>query len=439
MDREPAGIRAAFLCYELLWGAMMPLLSLNHRLSEGFRERRGAVPPRPSDVWIQAASVGEAYLAREILMRLGPFPSPMEVLLTTNTRQGWDIHRQTAALPAVSSRNIRPRVAYFPFDRPSVMKTMVRRVKPTVAVLLETEIWPGFFRELRSTGARVFIVNGRISRRSLDRYLLWPSLWRRAAPHQVLAVSEVDAARFRRLFGSIRVTVMPNIKFDRIDHGLETGGECRQVDLPAPIRPPFVILGSVRREEESLTVGIIARVRERSGHAVIGLFPRHLHRIGAWQRRLNRMGVPWVLRSRFRGWREGTVPGGTVVLWDVVGELATAYRHAEAAFVGGSLAPLGGQNFIEAVIAGVVPVIGPSWEDFRWVGEAFFESGLARIADDWRGVADQLIHDLNHPPPRSRVRSTARAYFSRRKGGAAQVCGLISTCLAARPQGRLSR
>ncbi len=174
---------------------------------------------------------------------------------------------------------------------------------------------------------------------------------------------------------------------------------------------------------------VIQRIRRADSRVAIALFPRHLHRIGAWRGRLDRLGVSWVLRSALEAYPNSALPAGVVILWDAVGELSEAYGRARAAFVGGSLAPLGGQNFIEPLMNGVIPVIGPSWEDFKWVGEALFTSGLARIGADWRAVADLLIRDLNHPPDRRRVQADARAYFSRRKGGAQEACRLISACL----------
>ena len=298
MKIDSPGIRAAYLCYDLLWRAVTPVLRMNPRLADGFAQRRGIDLPPPSPLWIQAASVGEAYLAREILKSLEPGAFPLRVLLTANTRQGLDIHRETLRIPAVLSGNIRPAAAYFPFDRPRVMRRIVRRVRPAVAVLLETEIWPGLLRELRLSGTCILILNGRLSRRSLDRYRIWPSFWGRAAPHRILAVSEADASRFRRLFKTTRVGVMPNIKFDRLD-GLASAadGENSPMAPPAPPGSPFVILGSVRREEEADTARIIVAVRAEIPAAVIGLFPRHLHRIEAWRGRLARMGVPVALRS----------------------------------------------------------------------------------------------------------------------------------------------
>ena len=437
MNRESAGIRAAFLGYEVLWRAFTPFLRLNHCLRDGFLQRLGMEVPPPSALWIQAASVGEAYLAREIVKRLYPPASPLGVLLTTNTRQGLDIHRQTARLPSLSSRNIRPAVAYFPFDRPTIMKKLVCRIRPTVAVFLETEIWPGLLRELKHSGTRVLIINGRISRRSLDRYLTWPSFWRQAAPQQVLAVSEADAARFRRLFTTSSVAVMPNIKFDRLDQSTTAAdGKNDRPGFLTSLQSPFVILGSVRQEEEASVGEIIAMIRSGNSHAVIGLFPRHLHRIDAWQKRLKlkSLGIPWVLRSRIHGSREGRVPGGTVVLWDIIGRaglISAAYERAQAVFVGGSLAPLGGQNFIEALICGIIPSSSGLHGRIS-DGSALnpcSRAGLARIGADWRAVADHLIRrsEPSVAMPRWPVevrRSMARAYFSNRKGGADDACRL---------------
>ncbi|AOY58679.1 3-deoxy-D-manno-octulosonic acid transferase [Desulfococcus multivorans] len=432
MIREPSGIRAAFWAYDRLWGMLAPLMRLHPRLAEGFRERIGASMPQPASLWIQAASVGEAYLARELMKRLdpGPGPGPLRVLLTANTRQGLEIHRGTRCLTSAVS-NHRVRIGYFPFDRPAVMRRIVARIRPKVTVFLETEIWPGLLRELRRSGSRTMVVNGRMSSRGFRRYRLWPALWRHVAPDEVMAVSEADADRFRQLFPGADIGVMSNIKFDRLDTPAPDAAVRERPPVFSPPDAPFVILGSVRRQEEDAVAAVIGRILSGPHRPVIGLFPRHLHRVGPWRARLNRMGVPWVLRSDTGRHAPETTSGGTVVLWDVIGELSAAYGYAHTAFVGGSLAPLGGQNFIEAIRSGVIPVIGPSWEDFRWVGEEIFERGLARIAADWRAAADLLVRDLDEPPCRSRVLEAAEDYFSSRKGGAEAACRRIAAGLNA--------
>ena len=124
------------------------------------------------------------------------------------------------------------------------------------------------------------------------------------------------------------------------------------------------------------------------------------------------------------------MPAGSVVLWDTFGELLPAYRHAKTAFIGGSLAPLGGQNFLEALVNGVVPVTGPSWENFAWVGSGIIASGLLRVADDWRSVADILLKDIDNPLHRQDTITEALQYIKTRQGGTKIACRHITDSLA---------
>ena len=110
-------------------------------------------------------------------------------------------------------------------------------------------------------------------------------------------------------------------------------------------------------------------------------------------------------------------PQGCVILWDTVGELAEAYRFSTAAFVGGSLVPLGGQNFLEALVNGVIPVTGPSWENFAWIGTEILASGLLKVADEWKQVANLLIKDIDHPLPHQKVLERADQFLKDHRGG----------------------
>ena len=133
------------------------------------------------------------------------------------------------------------------------------------------------------------------------------------------------------------------------------------------------------------------------------------------------MTVPWVLRSRTKQ----MVSHGTVILWDTFGELSQAYEISKAAFVGGSLAPLGGQNFLEAVTCGVIPVIGPSWENFAWVGSEIINQGLVKVAADWEEVTDALSKGIINSPPHETIRKSAFEYLKDRQGGTEIACRLI--------------
>jgi 3-deoxy-D-manno-octulosonic-acid transferase len=177
----------------------------------------------------------------------------------------------------------------------------------------------------------------------------------------------------------------------------------------------------VRQPEEDAVGKIILKLRHRHPDAVIALFPRHLHRLEAWTSFFKAQRLPWCLRSKV----DQTVGAGSVVLWDTFGELSHAYRLATAAFVGGSLAPLGGQNFLEPLICGIRPVIGPYWETFQWVGEEIMNLGLVRIVDDWQEAATTLSADMAQPAPAEDIRRQARRYIQGRQGGTAMACALI--------------
>ena len=292
-------------------------------------------------------------------------------------------------------------------------------------VLLETEIWPGLLRALKNYDCRTIIVNGRITDKSLKRYLLWPSIWAQLRPARVLAISRADADRFKQLFGRDGIEVMPNIKFDRLASATATDDDPNKINNIVPRDRAFVVLASVRREEEPLVNKIVQKLLHKQPQAVIGLFPRHLHRIQAWQEILNHAGIRWSLRSETKT----QVTAGTVVLWDTFGEMLPAFKLCKSAFVGGSLAPLGGQNFLEALVSGVLPVIGPSWENFAWVGQEIITSGLLRVAGDWEEVAACLLRDMDRPSSREDVINRALEFIKTHQGGTAKACKEIAACL----------
>ncbi len=402
---------ALMLLYELGWRMALPVLRGTPRLSTGLSERTARRPPPPADLWIHAASAGECRLAAMLLAALHS-DRPMTALVTTNTPQGREILSGSIRGDRVNGAAIPAETRYLPFDRPTLMRTAVRSVDPRVMVLLESELWPGLLFALRRRGVRILVVNGRMTARGHRRYRRWRAPWRALRPDRILAVSGADADRFGDIFGPEGVSVMPNMKFDAVDPETAPDGP-NPLSGIVPADRPFVVLGSVRAQEEGQVEQIIAHLRRRHPEAVIGLFPRHMHRLDRWRAHLHREGIPWSMRSRLRG----DSPCATVLLWDTFGELPWAYRLAQAAFVGGSLAPLGGQNFLEALVHGVVPVIGPHWENFKWVGGEIRTAGLLRVERNWISVARRLLADLAAPADRHRVRARAAAYIQRRRGG----------------------
>jgi len=418
------GVKTAIGFYDLAGRILLPFLRLNKRLLTGWDQRRLKNPPPRADFWLQAASAGEAYLAREIINTLTP-PNPIQVLVTTNTNQGMEILAKAQADLHTARRDIRMTTCYFPFDRPRIMKAAVDAVRPRLVGLLETELWPGLLAVLKAMRIPAIMLNGRINRSSLKRYMLWPAFWRSLAPDRIVAISSRDAEKFGRLFDTAHISVMPNIKFDHWYRQLQTDTDTGRLERLFEPNRSLAVFGSVRQEEENQVQAMIARVFTQVPEAIIAVFPRHMDRLSAWQEYLNRDGVSWVIRSRI----DGTVKKGAVVLWDTFGELRDAYAMATTAFVGGSLAPLGGQNFLEPLACGVVPVIGPSYHNFLWVGETIFKEGLVCQAANWETAVDQMIATLKNPVPHESVCRRAKNYVQDRTGGTRQACQLIENYL----------
>ncbi|WP_031481980.1 3-deoxy-D-manno-octulosonic acid transferase [Maridesulfovibrio frigidus] len=414
-------LRTASFVYDLGWKAALPFLHRNERLREGFDRRtlKHSLPPQ-ADVWIQAASAGEAKLATRILDNIKA-TSPTKFLLTTNTSQGLSELERTVYRLTPNARNISATATYFPFDMPSLAIKALKAVNPKLVVLLETEIWPGFLLACKELGIKVIIINARMSTKSLAGYMTWPSFFKTIAPEEILAISPNDANRFQTLFEIDKVSLMPNIKFDSTATVAPLAYTANPLSKIFKPKTPFIILGSIRKEEESQVLKLTAALKKERPKTVIGLFPRHMHRIDAWKDMLEKKGLPWILRSEV----DGKVPLGHIVLWDVFGEMLSAFSLARAAFIGGSLAPVGGQNFLEPLSYGVTPVIGPYWTNFNWVGKDIFAKKLARQADDYEGVLKNLLLISKKAPKPDKVKKDFEKYLENMRGGTELACEAI--------------
>ena len=409
---------AAWL-YDQFWAPAMPLLRRHQRLADGFMQRLADPPPGPADIWIQAASAGESTIAVE-LAKLIHATEGASILLTTNTRQGINVIEKSLSGTNSAQKPVAIDSCYFPFDRPRIMRRVADAVKPVVMVLIETEIWPGHLQALKQAGCRILLINGRLTPRSLNRYRLLPGLWQQLTPDEILAISSDDAARFIKLFPDSSVSMMPNMKFDRIGPDFSEASRGSMVDCLSA-SSQFVALGSIRKKEEQDVVRMIHALLGNLPGAVVGLFPRHMERLDDWRSKLDESGLRWQFRSRLTSAAEA----GSVILWDRFGELADAYASAQAAFVGGSLAQLGGQNFLEPLQCGVIPVIGPHWDNFHWVGPEIIGEGLLRVAGDWREAVDLLVASVKNSRSRTEIQDAADNYIDARRGGTRQAADLI--------------
>lgn len=409
--KETFFLRIFFAVYQLLWYSITPLLVRFGRIKEGRAERTmREVNFSKVDLWLHAASVGEAYLARQLIKCLG-VERQLDILITTNTLQGRTILEQDFGK---SSHSVT--VAYMVFDNPALVKKAVEIADPELLVLIELEIWPALMAEMKRRGRKIIIVNGRMTEKSFNSYKKARALWRVLKPDTILAISEEDKARFTALFDLDSTYYVSNMKFDRME-------KCQIVTGKRSGRR-LLVLASIRKEEEAQVLYIIEGLLAKFPELEIGLFPRHMHRVKKWTEILSGKNISWVLKST-----GDDNYSCSVVIWDVFGELINAYRRADATFVGGSLAPLGGQNFIEAFMNGVVPVTGPSISNFLWTGQEVIRDGLLRKGNSREEVLQLLVDSLENPGDKVLIQQKANNYIGLKQGGSIKTCQYIAALL----------
>jgi len=416
---ESAFIPNFFKFYNMLWRASLPFLRRNKRLAPTF-DRRVNPSLSQADIWLQAASAGEAFLALSILSKMVP-QTRVRVLVTTTTDQGAQVLRNGLGHMALSPK-LQVMVDFFPFDFPAAVSQAVFQVNPRVMVLLETELWPAVLYALKQRKIPVLVLNARMSRTSSSRYKKTRWLWQCLAPDRILAISETDRKRYARVFSGTPTAVMNNIKFDVMESGASNnqGLDSQMAEIfPGPL--PLSVLASFRRQEEKKILALVTTLKSRVSDQIIALFPRHMHRISALEKQLTAHSIPYVLRSSL----SGPVTQPCVILWDKFGELRQAYAFARTVFVGGSLAPLGGQNFIEPSILGIPTVTGPHWQDFAWAGQKIFSLGVVSSVPDAQSAARAMAQALKTAPDLEKNRAAVKDYISSRTGGSAAACQAI--------------
>ncbi|MGH9505983.1 MAG: 3-deoxy-D-manno-octulosonic acid transferase [Terriglobales bacterium] len=414
--------------------ALSPVLWLRDRRSGRYTrrggERLGRLPRLDGEgaIWVHAVSVGEALAVERLIGELGrQFPGRPLVLSVT-----------TAAAREVAERRMAvARIFYFPLDFRFSTRRALRAVRPALVLIAETEIWPRFLREARKAGARVVFVNGRISGRSFARYR-WVRPLLRGTLARVdgwLMQTETDAERARDLGADPRrVEVTGNLKFDL--QPPESRALLRQ--LTGHFRgagvQSVIVAGSTMEGEEEILLAAFGQLRQNFPAALLILAPRHPRRFEPVAKLLAASGLPWSRRSQIES--DGIRAGG-VWLLDSLGELAPLYRVADAAFVGGSLAPHGGHNLLEPAYFAAPVVFGPAMHNFAAIAEEFLAARAAFRVESGAELENILRRLLSDDRLRISAGQAARALLEAKTGATARVLAYVAPLLAAPPSGAM--
>ncbi|MGA9964186.1 MAG: 3-deoxy-D-manno-octulosonic acid transferase [Terriglobales bacterium] len=372
-----------YLIYSALLAAAM-LLTLPYWLLQrmrhgkyraGLSERLGRIPrrlvaqPARPTIWIHAVSVGEVLAISGLATELAKRFLQHRVVISTTTDTGQKLAR---------TRFGEENVFYFPLDFAFAIRRYLRLLQPTLVVIAETEFWPNFLRLAHASGARIVVVNARISDRSWPGYRRFRRLLTGVLRHVDLFLTQT-AEDARRL---VEIGAPPELV-------LATGN--LKFDVPAPAAPPIIaslraafqqaqtgsviVCGSTVEGEEPLLLQAFINILASHPRAVMVLAPRHPERFGEVTELLNQLGILFWRRSL---WGGDPIWGG-VLLIDTIGELAALYALADVAFVGGSLVPRGGHNIIEPALHGVPIVVGNHTENFRDIVSLFQGRDAVRV------------------------------------------------------------
>lgn len=409
--------------YHLIWRGFRQrayLLRWHERYARyAEAERAEAAAVREGHLWVHAVSVGEVNAAAPLINALLREYPGRRVLVTTITPTG---SQRVRALWGSRVAHV-----YLPYDLTGAVARFLRLFRPAIALIVETELWPNLLFACRDHGVPAYLVNARLSERSLRGYRALRPLVGRALRtlRTVAAQSDADAERFARLGARAdQLAVFGNLKFDtRIDPGTEAFVAAFRARA---VGRPVWIAASTHPDEEASMLAIDRRLRAERPDLLMLWAPRHPERFRPVTQLAIEAGLPVATRTL-------TMlpdPEDAVFVIDTLGELMLFYACADVAFVGGSLQPVGGHNLLEPAAVGTAIVTGPHLHNFADIAEQLRHVDAVRIAADADAVAAALQTLLDDSGERARMAAAGRRLVEQGRGALRRTLDLIAADLS---------
>ncbi|MDH3509474.1 MAG: lipid IV(A) 3-deoxy-D-manno-octulosonic acid transferase [Gammaproteobacteria bacterium] len=401
-----------------LWWRSLSNPAYRRRIGErfGYFDRR--LDSR--SIWIHAVSVGEvqaaAALVSALQSRYPDAPIVMTTMTPTGSQQAQDLFGDTVVH------------SYVPYDLASAVRRFFDWARPSLVIIMETELWPNLFRECGRRKIPLVLASARVSARSVRRYRRLLSLFRETLSHGVViaAQTETDAARFLSLGANpARIHVTGNIKFD-FYLGPETTAGGRDFRRTHAAGRPVWIAASTHGDEEQIVLTAHHKVLLENGNALLLLVPRHPERFQFVGSLLERAGMSCVTRSS----GDRCMPETNVFLGDSMGELTLFYAAADVAFVGGSLTPVGGHNLLEPAALGMPVLTGPYTFNAADIAELLIDNGSTQIVHDADELADRVTALFADQRERQRRGSAGREVIENNRGTLQRLLDLIGPLIA---------
>lgn len=365
---------------------------LGKQSQQKLRERLGGFPDLSSTkpVWIHAASVGEVLCSKPLLKRIKADDPSCEMILTTMTSMGNETAKKL--IPEADH------ICFFPIDHSFIIRRVLRKIRPRLLLIAETELWPNLLRSCGKQGIPVVLFNGRLSEKSFRGYLLLKSFFKKSLKHISLFLMQTEEDRNRILkIGASpgKTEVMGNIKFDQASPSMAAGATAKlSRSLGLQGKETVLIAGSTHANEEEIFIRLFKDLRKADPHLVLILAPRHLNRLEEVENVLKRESLPWKRRTflsmdlSLHAENRAEAPG--VILLDTMGELMMIYSLATIVFIGGSLVPVGGHNPLEPLFFQKCVLFGPYMFNFLEISRRLVAEGGAVQVKDRDELSSQL-------------------------------------------------
>ena len=445
---------------------------------EGYREKLlGLVPRRDGDatcIWIHAVSVGEVNLIAVLLRELRAAHPDWQFVVSTTSRTGFELARKKYADLTVF---------YCPLDFSWAVRTAIRRIRPTILVLAELELWPNLIAIAKQSGARVAIINGRLSDHSFPGYrrIRWFVSRVLQQIDLVAAQNGETANRFRALGAPHRqVHVTGSLKYDgaQTDRNNPRTATLRQL---AGIEADDIVFlaGSTQEPEEQFAINIFRRLAPQQPRLRLIIVPRHPERFDAVAKLLIASNLPWRRRTELASQppappgvsaqlekrQAGSlkVPGSSpisstkvdahsasnppaepgadarILLVDTIGELSAWWGAAQIAFVGGSFGPRGGQNMIEPAAYGAAVSFGPNTRNFRDITAALLAADAAVVVHIEQELESFVRRCLEESDYVNAIGARARQFVLSQIGATRRTTALLDSLLTEANSGTANR
>jgi 3-deoxy-D-manno-octulosonic-acid transferase len=424
-------VYSALLLAVLILGAPYWLLRMatSGRYRTGLWGRLGRVPKNLRTavagrdvVWVHAVSVGEVLAATRLMAELkAALDDGWIVVVSTTTATGQALARERFGAE---------RVFFYPLDIGWAVRAYLKALRPKMLVLMENELWPRMLVECERTGVPVAVVNARVSDRSFARGVSMRALWGRMLRRVALFLvqSEEDARRLVAMGASEeRVRVSGNLKYDV--QSKEASEMTRRIgSLLSGAR--LIVAGSTLAGEEEALLTAWPTIQKAVLDAALLIAPRHPDRFDEVLGLIRKSGSPFFRCSHLLRDTE-PIFGGTLLLLDTIGDLASMYGIAAVAFVGGSLVAKGGHNPLEPAQFGVPVMMGPSHENFRDVVERMQRADGIRILKNVEELEPALIELLKDRAIPTAMGERGREVFEAQAGATQRTVDALLTLLEA--------